>query len=198
MSNHTSLSIPILNTQCSTLLMYVNIIIIAETDGSRQISPESPVKPMVGAAVPRKISSTTQEAASNAASIRLTLPPTRIRRTSEPHPRYIDIHSHACTHTHTHTQTLWEVLEASCPVWLRPEGVWGCGLRLLISAGFLPVIWLAFRVVGRLTSVRPRFYRFYSQSIYTWSSCNLIPSHSLSLSLFFFLSNIVFHKPNCV
>ena len=109
MSNHTSLSIPILNTQCSTLLMYVNIIIIAETDGSRQISPESPVKPMVGAAVPRKISSTTQEAASNAASIRLTLPPTRIRRTSEPHPRYIDIHSHARTHTHTHTNTVGSV-----------------------------------------------------------------------------------------
>lgn len=72
-----------------------------EPDGLRQVSPESPVKPMVGYRVPKKSSTASVEAAEHAASIRLSLPPVRIRRTSEPHPRCVQfstVHFSVCQH----------------------------------------------------------------------------------------------------
>lgn len=57
-----------------------------EPDGLRQDSPESPVRPLVSDTPPKK-SSTASLEASEGSSMRLSLPPSRIRRNSEPHPR---------------------------------------------------------------------------------------------------------------
>ncbi len=66
------------------------LLISIEPDGLRQISPESPIRPVIGDITSRKFSSTAGEAAEGS-SMRLKLPHHRIRRTSEPHPRYTHI-----------------------------------------------------------------------------------------------------------
>ena len=61
-------------------------ILSSEPDGLRQISPESPIRPLVGDTPPKKSSTASLEAAEGS-SMRLSIPPSRIRRNSEPHPR---------------------------------------------------------------------------------------------------------------
>ena len=87
--------------QNSNTVITVQCITNTEQDGSRQVSPESPVKSILGEPVPRKVSTASQEAASgSSAAIRLALPPSRIRRTSEPHPRSVHACVYMCMHAH--------------------------------------------------------------------------------------------------
>lgn len=64
-------------------VILLQIFFFAEPDGSRQVSPESPIRPMVGESAPRRNIAANNEAAENS-SMKLHVPPVKLRRTSEP------------------------------------------------------------------------------------------------------------------